>query len=500
MAMWSRIQLDTGSSTPLYRQLHEQIRDRILSGDLADGMRIPATRELAGLLRLNRTTVSAAYELLEKDGLVRGHVGRGSFVARPTTVPPLQRSRPQVEFAERTPLPVATAGAELISFASSRPAGDLFPVDEFRQTVAEVSASAELASILQLGSPLGYEPLRHWLRGQLRATQTAGPEDDVLMTSGCQQAMDLLVRTLIQPGDLALIEDPVYPGLREVLHRAGARLAGIPVTPAGLDLNETARLLRRERVRAVFVTPSFQNPTGSTLSRSARLELLRLAAEAGAVVVENDVYSPLRYEGEPVPSIKQLSQPGGGVEVVQVGSFSKIAFPGLRVGWILGSSRLIDACAGGKQWMDLHSDQLSQAVLLRFAESGRLEAHRRRVLAAGAARLAATLAACLASLPEGSEFTRPQGGMNLWVRLPEPVDTSALLRTAEEYGVTYLPGRYFAVGRPDPAGLRLSFAGLDEERIARGVAILGGLVAAELRRAAGYGVGSGLSRPATAMV
>lgn len=499
--MWAHIQLNAGSATPIYRQLYEKIRDSVLSGDLADGVRIPATRELAGLLRLNRTTVSAAYELLEKDGLVRGHVGRGSFVARPSAVPQLQRSRPQVEFAELTPRAAdAAPSRELISFASSRPAGDLFPVDEFRQTVAEVSASPELASILQLGSPLGYEPLRHWLRAQLRASQTAGPEDDVLISSGCQQAMDLLVRTLIQPGDLTLLEDPVYPGLREVLHREGARLAGIPVTPSGLDLNEAARLLRRERVRAVFVTPSFQNPTGSTLSRTARLELLRLAAEAGALVVENDVYSPLRYEGEPVPSIKQLSQAGGGVEVVQVGSFSKIAFPGLRVGWVLGSSRLIDACAGGKQWMDLHSDQLSQAVLLRFAESGRLEAHRHRVLAAGAARLAAALAACLANLPEGSEFTRPQGGMNLWVRLPKPVDTSALLRTAEEHGVMYLPGRYFAVGRPDPAGLRLSFAGLDEERIARGVAILGSLVAAELRRAAGYGLGNGLSRPATAMV
>ncbi|MCC6539862.1 MAG: PLP-dependent aminotransferase family protein [Bryobacterales bacterium] len=495
--MWSNVRLDAASHTPLYRQLYEQIRDRILNGGLADGMRRPATRELAGLLRLNRTTVSAAYELLEKDGLVRGHVGRGSFVAKPSAVPPVQPPRPRVDVEWTAPR--AATSPELISFASSRPAGDLFPLDDFRQTVAEVSGSPQLASILQLGSPLGYEPLRHWLRAELRGSQTAGPDDDVLMSSGCQQAMDLLVRTLIQPGDLVMLEDPIYPGLREVLHRAGARLAGIPVTAAGLDLDEAARVFRRERVKALFVTPSFQNPTGSTLSRAARLDLLRLAAQAGAVVVENDVYSPLRYEGEPIPSMKQLAQPGEG-ELVQVGSFSKIAFPGLRVGWILGPARLIDTCAAGKQWMDLHSDQLSQAVLLRFAESGRLEAHRRRVLEAGASRLAATLAACEAHLPDGCGFTRPQGGMNLWVRLPEPLDTAALLRLAEEQGVTYLPGRYFAVGRPDPGGLRLSFAGLDEVRIARGVEILGGLVAAELRRTAGYGLGNGLSRPAPAMV
>ncbi len=496
--MWSDIQLNAGSGAPIYRQLYDSIRHRILSGDLADGTKIPATRELAGLLGLNRTTVSAAYELLEKDGLVRGHVGRGSFVARPLAVPPLHRLRPQVDFPSLPPPPSAPAPeGEVISFATSRPAGDLFPVDEFRTTLAEVSSSDHLASILQLGSPLGYEPLRHWLREQLCALQTAGPDDDLLISSGCQQAMDLLVRTFIQPGDLAILEDPVYPGLREVLHRAGARLAGIPVTPAGMDLNEAARVMRRERVKAVFVTPSFQNPTGSTLSRAARIELLRLAAESGSVLVEIDIYSALRYEGEPVPSMKQLAPANGGAEVVQLGSFSKIAFPGLRVGWILGPARLIDACTAGKQWMDLHSDHLSQAVLLRFAESGRLDAHRRRVLAAGSARLAAALAACRTYLPAGSRFTRPQGGMNLWVRLPDPLDSSVLLRAAEEQGVTYLPGRYFAVGRPDPAGLRLSFAGIDEERIARGVSILGGLVAAGLQRSA---LVSGLTRPATAMV
>lgn len=466
--MWSQIQLHADSSTPLYRQLFEQIRDRILTGELPTGTRIPATRELAGLIGLNRTTVSAAYELLEREGLIKAHVGRGSFVDRPVQVEPLPR-----------PLPIAASPEHRISFATSRPAAELFPIEECRQTIAEVAGGDALARILQLGSPLGYQPLRDYLSAQLLASGTLAPGDGLMITSGCQQAQDLLIRTLVQPGDLVLLEDPVYPGLREMLHRAGARLAAIPITAAGLDLSEVDRVLRRERARLVFVTSTFQNPTGATLPRAARAELIRIATSRGVTIVENDVYSALRYEGEAIPSLKQLAQAG---EVIQLGSFSKIAFPGLRVGWMVASNAVIEAGAANKQWMDLHSDHLSQAVLLRFAESGRLADHMKHVIAAGAEKLAAALQACERYLPPGSQFTRPSGGMNLWVRLPHPLDASTLLRAAEEQGVSYLPGRHFAVGRPDQGSLRLSFAGLDAGRITEGIAILGALFTQELRR------------------
>ncbi len=483
--MWSQLQLEPEATTPLYRQLFEKIRDKILTGDLSSGSRIPATRELAGLIGLNRTTVSAAYELLEREGFLRAHVGRGSFVERPTPV----ATRPDP--ARYTDLSLARS-KPIISFATSRPEAELFPLDECRLTISEVTAG-DLGRILQLGSPLGFEPLREYMRGQLEASGALSPGDEVLITSGCQQAQDLLVRTLVQPGDLVLLEDPVYPGLRETLNRAGARLGGIPVTAAGLDLSEAGRLLQRERAKLLFVTPTFQNPTGATLPRVARLDLIRLAAARGVTIVENDVYSALRYEGEPIPSIKQLAPAG---DVIQLGSFSKIAFPGLRVGWIVAARHIVEACAATKQWMDLHSDHLSQAVVLRFAESGRLAEHRKCVVAAGARKLTAALDACSRYLPEGSQFTRPSGGMNLWVRLPAPLDASALLRAAEEQGVAYLPGKHFAVGRPEPGSLRLSFAGLSVERIVEGIALLGDLFTQELRRERLGGV----TRQVTAMV
>jgi 2-aminoadipate transaminase len=474
-------QLDPRSTEPLYRQLYADIRAKIQSGQLASGERVPPTRELAGLLGLNRTTVAAAYELLEKEGLIQGHVGRGSFVApQPESGPALDwqnrfASLPQQE-APPASMPVESVG---ISFTSARPAADLFPLDAFRAACEEVIRDSAAARILQLGSPFGYAPLRRYLLDRAVESGVARASDDLLIANGCQQALDLLQRVFTQPGDTVLMEDPIYPGLRNVFAQAGVRTVGIPVGPEGIEVTSVARLTSRTQAKLLVVTPNFQNPTGATMPLSARLQLLKVAREAGLIVVENDIYGELRYLGSDLPTVKQLDDTG---DTLQIKSFSKLAFPGLRVGWITGPRAVIARLAERKQWTDLHTDQLSQAVLLRFAESGRLEAHRRRMLAAGAERLRAVLAACEAHLPAGSRFTRPEGGMNLWVRLPEPLDSSELLPRARAAGVSYLPGRYFAVSRSEGGSLRLSFAGLAPEAIESGVAILARICGEELER------------------
>ncbi len=441
--------LSTDENGPLFRQLSDQIREMIESGTLSRGARLPATRELAGQLGLNRTTVSAAYELLESEGLIAGHVGRGSFVTGRISSPPE---------------PSAPA-----SFSRSRPSELLFPLDAFRRTCAEVITSREAASILQLGSPSGYPPLRRYLLEQARAEGVARESDDILITSGCQQALDLLQRT-IGEGATVLIEDPVYLGVRRVFERAGARLIGVPVGPDGIDLENLERVISRERPRLLCVTPNFQNPTGATMPLHARQALLRITQAAGVIVIENDIYGPLCYQGEPLPSIKQLDQTG---DTILLRSFSKVAFPGLRVGWVIARRALIEKITEAKQWSDLHTDQLSQAVLLRFAESERLEQHRQRMLIAGRERLEAALEACEKCLPPGATYTRPRGGMSLWIELPEFLDAADLLPRAEREGVTYLPGSYFAVSRPRPNGLRISFAGMTPQEIRNGLAILG---------------------------
>jgi 2-aminoadipate transaminase len=296
---------------------------------------------------------------------------------------------------------------------------------------------------------------------------------------------------MLRPGDTVAVEDPVYPGLKNLLAGIGAQLVGIPVGAEGLDIAQLQRVLERERPRFLVVTSNFQNPTGATLPLAARRELLEAARAAKVPVVENDAYGELRYEGEPLPAIKQLDENGG---TVLLRSFSKVSFPGLRVGWVVGPKPLIDRLRQAKEAADLHTDQLSQAVLLEFAESGRLEAHRARVLQAGAERLAATLEACRRYLPPNARWTRPQGGMNVWVRLPEPLDAGELLPRAQKEGVAYLPGRYFAVSRLQPGALRLSFAGLTPDQIRAGLSILGRIVASEIE------VASGSFEPASAMV
>lgn len=255
---------------------------------------------------------------------------------------------------------------------------------------------------------------------------------------------------------------------------------GVRVTAAGMDVDGFEALSKKEKLRLVAVTPNFQNPTGTTLPEAARRRLLEVARDASVPVLENDVYGALRYEGGAVPSLKSMDEAG---IVVRLNSFSKIAFPGLRVGWVTGKRELIAAMAARKQVMDLHSDQLSQAVLLRFAESGRLEAHVGRMVEAGRKRLAAAMAACRTWLPAGTRITEPRGGMNLWLSLPEPLDASALLERAFAAGVAYLPAKYFAVSGAEPGGLRLSFAHLSEDRIEEGIGRLGIVLEDELARA-----------------
>lgn len=472
--------LHSDSEIPLYRQLSEQIAARIRSGELARGEKLPATRELASQLGVNRTTVSAAYETLESEGLITGQVGRGSFVTGTSRPVGMVDWNGLLNRGETSSAGPAGVGPGLISFVMSRPSRDLFPLDDFRSSAEAVLARTDLADILQLGSPSGYEPLRRHLLEEARTQRLAGPEDDLLITNGCQQALDLIGRVLLRPGDTVAVEDPAYTGLKNLLSEMGAHLVGIPVSPDGMDLAQLERVLERDRPRFLVVTSNFQNPTGATLPLEARRTLLEAARAASVPVVENDPYVELRYSGEPLPALKQLDEHGG---TVLLRSFSKVSFPGLRVGWVLGPKPLLDRLRHAKESADLHTDQLSQAVLLEFAQSGKLEMHRRRVLKAGAERLTATLDACQRYFPAGTRWTKPDGGMNIWLRLPEPLDAGALLPAAQQSGVAYLPGRYFAVSRLDPGALRLSFAGLPPEQIRSGLEILGKLIAGEIEKA-----------------
>jgi 2-aminoadipate transaminase len=473
----SHLALDASSGTPLYKQLADAISGLIESSALSAGDRLPATRELASQLGLNRTTVSAAYTLLEQSRHIEGQVGRGSFVAArdnaahssgrdwDTLLPPLEGEprppRPKIE----------------ISFASSSPAEDQLPLSSFRRIARQVIESAEAGEVLHLGSSLGYAPLRRFLLKEAADAGIARPGDDLIVTNGCQQALDLLARLFARPGVTVLSEDPVYRGLLRVFSRSGAELIGVPVDASGIEPEALEAALQRHRPKLLLVTPTFQNPTGATLSSERRERVVALAERFGCVLIESDIYTELRYGGVALPSLKQLDKTGN---TILLRSYSKIGFPGLRVGWVIAPRPVIARLAEAKEVSDLHSDQLAQAVLLRFAESGELARHLERTRQSGAERLRAALDACARYLPARSRYTRPEGGLNLWIELPSPLSAEAVLRQAQENGVTFLPGPYFSLRPSHIRGLRISFGGLSPEQIARGIQILGEAAESEL--------------------
>ncbi len=473
--------LDLTGGEPIYRQLAGALRAGIDDGRLRPGDRLPPTRQLARRLGVNRATVTAAYRILAHRGLITGQIGRGSYVAGQTAEPASQAASWTwaARLGPAPEQPQADLGEPEFRFDSSRPAAELFPTAEFRDACEE-ALRHHARQILELGSPLGYAPLRRFLLEDARKQSLFREDDDLLVTSGCQQAIDLLERLLLAPGDTVLVEDPIYPGLKNVFRQGHGRLAGIPVGLNGIDLDELERAIFRLRPRLLVVTPNFQNPTGATMPEEHRRRLLKLADAAKLPVVENDIYGDLRYRGSPLPSLKELDSSG---LVIRIKSLSKLAFPGLRVGWVLANSAVIRMLAEKKQLADLHSDHLAQAVLLRFLDSGRMDSHRKKMIRAGSARLDAVLEACQAHLPAGSAFTRPEGGVNLWVDLPGQVDTTSMLARASARGVSYLPGPMFAVARDARHALRLSFAGLDPAHIVAGVRLLGGLFREEIGHA-----------------
>lgn len=473
-----KLKLNASSETPLYKQLADAISTLIETSALAEGDRLPATRELSAQLGLNRTTVSAAYALLEQSGKIEGQVGRGSFVAAQhgkTVVTPAPDWDSLFPPAESEPKP--SRNGITISFASSSPGEDQLPLSQFRRIAKQVIESPEAAEILQLGSSLGYGPLRRYLLKEATDSGIARPHDDLIITNGCQQALDLLARLFARPGVAILAEDPVYRGLLRVFSRSGAELIGIPVNESGMDVEALESALQRHRPKLLLVTPTFQNPTGSTLPLERRERIVALANRFGSVLVESDIYSELRYGGPALPTLKQLDRAGN---TILLRSYSKIGFPGLRVGWIIAPRPVIARLAEAKEASDLHSDQLAQAVLLRFAESGELANHLAHIKRSGAERLQAALNACALYLPARSRYTRPEGGLNLWIELPAPLTAETVLRRAQEAGVTFLPGPYFSVRRAHHRALRISFGGLTPKLIGRGIQILGEIAEREL--------------------
>jgi 2-aminoadipate transaminase len=487
------VHLQPESHIPLYVQLRDQLRALVHSGDLRTGDRIPASRELAAYLGVHRTTVANAYAELESEGLIQGHVGRGTFICTPeskqfTPAPRMNGDgnghgplRWEALFADERGddglsrlMPTVPPGT--IAFTNASPSGEAFPVEEFRRCCNAVLRN-EGRRILQIGSTDGYEPLKRALIGMLRDEGLAVRNEQLLITDGCQQAIDLICKAFLRPGDAVALENPAYPGSIAIFSGARVRTLAVNVSAdssrtgyAGLDLDALETVLMQNRVKLIFLTPDFHNPTGTSLPVPQRRRLLEIAARYQLPVVEDTIYSRLRFHGPSLPSLKSLDRSGS---VIQLSSFSKVAFPGLRVGWCIGPESVVERLRLLKQSTDLHTDQLAQAALAEFLRRGHLARHAAKMNRIYGNRCKRMLEALERQMPEGTSWTRPEGGVSVWVTLPTGMDAAELLIHLRERGVIFVPGRYFYFQHPQPNALRLSYAALDEKSITRGIQILG---------------------------
>lgn len=470
-----------GRPPPVYQQIAAWFQGEIVAGRLGPGDRLPTIRALARSLGVNRDTVGLAYEALARDGVIESTVGRGTFVrGRAGPAPPFEPLlSPLVERLldfERARVRYA-APAGTVPLHSLVPDPSLYPTDEFRRAIARVMARGG-SDLLRYGAPQGHPGLREVLAARLRDTGLRVSADEITVTQGASEGISLALRLFAAPGDAVAVEEPTYHNVLVSLAAQGLRAAPVPMRDGAPDLGALERILERPEVKLFYTMPTFHNPLGTSTDLAHRRALLAVAGRLGKPVIEDAYEMDLRFAGRPVSSLAALDERG---LVVQLFSFSKSLFPGARVGSIAARGRLVEALLALKNANDLGGALLLQAALAEFVADGGYDRHLARVRRALRSRCDVLLEALAREMPEGVRWTEPEGGLQLWLELPEVVDTAELLPDAVRGGVLFAPGFQFRSDPRPSSGLRLSIALAGEDEIRRGVAVLARVVRQRLR-------------------
>jgi DNA-binding transcriptional MocR family regulator len=486
------IEIDRASALPVYQQIIQRIRESIVSGALPAGFKLPPERRLASALGVNRSTVLAAYRELKADGLLDAHVGRGTTVvgqpanlssSGPIQSVPWRQLFCPVPSAAQDPLVrdlLALADrADAINLSVGLPSPDLFPIDELRKLTDELLTEVG-PRLLQHSPTEGHTALRDTLAQWMAARGIRCSPAEVLVVSGSQQALDLAGRVFVEPGDTVIVEEPSFFGALQAFRNARARLVGVPTDDKGMRTDVLAGILERHRPKLIYTLPTFQNPSGAVLSLERRKQLLALAYRYQVPILEDDPYSELRYDGEPLPSLRSLDEHG---YVIYVSTFSKMLFPGFRLGWVVAPRPVVHQLTIAKQAIDLHSTSIGQWLIDSFLRRGLLTPHLANVRRGYAERRDVLDEGLRKHGPSGLEWHKPEGGFYIWCRLPVGVERSRLLAAAAEAGVAYLPGASCFVNEPLADHIRLNFSFALPDEIAEGTVRLG----RALRRAASRG-------------
>jgi GntR family transcriptional regulator / MocR family aminotransferase len=479
-----RIPIDRQHATPLYQQIETYLRQSIVAGTLAPTMRLPAARQVAQDLGVSRITVENAYAALESDGLVERRIGSGTYVLPPGALP-LSGCSGSTDWPLWQHDALSTAGlAQAAASAGLAPLarhpnpiaftgfGDprRFPIDEFYKAIKDVMRRDGIAA-LEFDDRHGYGPLRATIAHVLASQGVQTHADSVLITSGSQQGLALVAQILLKPGDVVLVESPTYDLALDLFRAQRVKLVGCPTDAGGMQVEQLEPLLQQHHPKLIYTIPNFQNPTGACLSLPRRRQLIALADRYNIPILEDDFVGDLRYEGRVQPALKALD-PGG--RVIYVGTFSKLLMPGLRVGFLVAEGPIFDLLAQLKRVNDLMTSTLTQRALEVYVTVGRYQAHVRRSCQVYRRRRDAIVQAIGRELPADVQMVSPQGGLFVWLRLPEGASAVRLLPLAAEDGVEYAPGPRFFPQPADGEGyMRLNFATLTHEDIDEGIRRLG---------------------------
>ena len=466
----------------LASRIYRQLRDAVLDGRLRPGQRLPPTRELARRLAVARNTVSVAYDRLAAEGFVVARVGAGTFVGSEPVTPPVARprSRPRTSPPGRGvhPRPIwqtitpaaapATAGPPPAhDFRVGMPDPGLFPLGTWRRLVAAELRVSMLRTVAGYAEAAGHAGLREAVARYIGVSRSVRAcAEDVLITQGAQQALDLIGRVVLEPGDVVAVEEPGYPAARALFHSQGARVVTVPVDDEGLvvsALPATARL--------VYVTPSHQFPLGMRMSPARRAALLAWASQHGALIVEDDYDSEFRYGDRPLEPLQSLDRTG---RVIYVGTFSKTLLPMLRLGFLIAPASLRPALRTARQLTDWHGEHAVQAALARFIDSGEMSRHVRRATRVYADRRERIEAALRTDFADWLDVVPSGAGLHLAARLKPgtAVDIAAVQDRARAFGVAVESlAAYCAGDRPQP-GLVLGYGAVATAGIAEGLRLL----------------------------
>ena len=481
------LRLDPVSRTPMFRQLYEAIKHTILAGTLTPGVQLPPTRELSQLFGISRQTVLNAYAQLMAEGYLSGTVGKGTFVS--ASLPISSRSRTAaIATKPQQPLrPLSARGQRFVgpqttlnthedmpkAFRIGMPGLDVFPFDVWARL--EARRWRRPSHHLGYGDPAGYRPLREILAAYLRASRGVHCEpEQIVITSGSQQALYLIATLLLAPGDPAWVEEPGYRGINASLRAADARICAVPVDTEGMCVSHGVQ--HHPDAKLVYVTPSHQLPLGVTMSLQRRLELLAWANSSKAWVVEDDYDSEYRYTGPPLASLQSLDKTGC---VIYVGTLSKVLFPGLRLGYMVLPPALVDAFVQARAIIDRHAAIVPQIVLADFIAEGHFGRHIKRTREVYGERREALLNVMDTQLAEDLQAGPSDAGLQLSATFRRKRDDQAVSRLALEKGIEVRALSQFynvddnALAKPvQTSGLVLGFASIPVAEIKRGAAIL----------------------------